>query len=63
MKQKKGIFKQKTRQDISNPNKDIPHLKLLKKIQAINLKDNFHIEHLQNGIIAIHPINDNNKYF
>jgi hypothetical protein len=37
------------RQDISNPDRNISHKDLLKKVNCINLVDNYTIEPLPNG--------------
>ena len=52
----------KERQDISNPYRNITHEELLRKVGAIDLRDNYTIEYLDNGRIVVKPIDKNKKF-
>lgn len=51
-----------TRQDISNPFRNITLEKKRIKSNSINLKDNFFIEDLGDGYSKIVPLNKEKKY-
>ena len=62
MKNKKAIYQQKTRKDISNPFHHITHEELLRKAQVIDLRDNIDTETLENGRIIAKPIDPEKKF-
>ena len=52
----------KTREDMANPFRHIPHSELLKLAKVGDLRDNYRVIELPNGYIRVEPIDPTKVY-